>query len=274
MRQNGQRARNRLGPADADELGLAPMDGPPVTSRISPDGTKVALHLLRLRVPGRRLLRRPHDTGIIPSDRFASTPEYGKSYFRSPSWVTDTRIFNSGGYGSHVNIQDLGTEPYNWLTDQETDLGDAELTRGGRQARRGARLRQLDAHRLVLGRRQRALRPQAADPDRRSARPASRPGSTSPTWAPDGTRSPGREPDGIWIHRDAAGCEHPAAQAGAARRLGGRLGAPRTSTPGRARRPAAVGRPAAAGPPARRCGRRDQRRRRPRAAAPPRWRSR
>src|SRR5215207_4570102 len=117
MRQNGQ-VLNRLDPPTLMNSVSHPMDGVPVDVAISLDGTKVAYTFYGYECPVGASCGARTTTGIIPSDRFASTPEYGNSYFHSPSWVTNSRILNSGGYGSHVNIQDLGTEPYNWLTDQ------------------------------------------------------------------------------------------------------------------------------------------------------------
>ena len=118
-------------PADADELGLARWTAP-VDVAISPTA-QGRLHLLRLRVPGRRLLRRPHDDGIIPSDRFASAPRVRHELLPlAVAGSTDTRDPQLGRLRQpRRTSRTSGTEPFNWLTDQETDLGDAELTRAG-----------------------------------------------------------------------------------------------------------------------------------------------
>jgi hypothetical protein len=205
MRQNGQ-VLNRLDPPTLMNSVSHPMDGVPVDVAISPDGTKVAYSFYGYECPVGASCGARTTTGIIPSDRFASTPEYGKSYFHSPSWVTNARILNSGGYGSHVNIQDLGTEPYNWLTDQETDLGDAELTRAGDKlvAVRGYGDSTHIVWYSVTGN---ALSgPKPPDPTATCAT-GEQAGFDQPTWAPDGNQVAWSEPDGIWIHRDAAGCD-------------------------------------------------------------------
>ena len=190
MKQNGS-ILNRLDPPMLMNSVSHPMDGVPVDVAISPDGTKVAYSFYGYECPVGASCGARTTTGIIPSDRFAATAEYGQSYFRSPSWVTNTRIFNSGGYGSHINIQDLNTEPFNWVTDQQTDLGDAEVTRAGDKlvAVRGYN----DSTHIVWY----AVKgnvlsgPKPAERPRRSARPASRPASTSRPGRRTATRSPG-----------------------------------------------------------------------------------
>ena len=132
MRQNGDGAQPAR-PADADQLGLAPDGRHARRRRPLPRRRQVAYTFYGYECPVGASCGARTTTAIIPSDRAAATAEYGTSYFHDPSWVTNTRIFNSGGYGSHINIQDLGTEPYNWVTDNETDLGDAEVTRDGKK---------------------------------------------------------------------------------------------------------------------------------------------
>ena len=205
MRQNGQ-VLNRLDPPTLMNSVSHPMDGTPVDVAISPDGTKVAYTFYGYECPVGASCGARTTTGIIPSDRFASTPEYGKSYFHSPSWVTNNRILNSGGYGSHVNIQDLGTEPYNWLTDQQTDLGDAELTRAGDKlvAVRGYDNSTHIVWYSVAGNALSGPKPPTPTAICATGEQA---GFDQPTWAPDGNQVAWSEPDGIWIHRDAAGCD-------------------------------------------------------------------
>ena len=143
--------------------------------------------------------------------------------------MTNSRIFNSGGYGSHVNIQDLGTEPFNWVTDEETDLGDAEVTRAGDKL---VAVRGYDAstHIVWYSVTGDALSgPKPPDPTA-ICLTGEQAGFDQPTWAPDGNQVAWTEPDGIWIHRDAAGCEPRSSHAGAGGRERGRLG-PREREP-------------------------------------------
>ena len=109
MRQNGE-VLNRLDPPTLMNSVSHPMDGVPVDVAISPDGTRIAYSFYGYECPVGASCGARTTTGVIPSDRFSATAET-TSYFRNPSWVTNTRMFNSGGFGSHINIQDLGTEP-------------------------------------------------------------------------------------------------------------------------------------------------------------------
>jgi hypothetical protein len=208
MKQNGT-VLNRLDPPMLMNSVSHPMDGTPVDVAISPDGTKVAYTFYGYECPVGASCGARTTTGIIPSDRFAASAET-TSYFHSPSWVTNSRMLNSGGYGSHVNIQDLGTEPFNWLTDQETDLGDAELTRAGDKlvAVRGYGN---STHIVWYAVKGNALSgPKPAENPEALCLTNEQPGFDQPTWSPDGTQLAWAEPDGIWIHRDAAACSTPA----------------------------------------------------------------
>jgi len=208
MRQNGT-VLNRLDPPMLMNSVSHPMDGTPVDVAISPDGTKVAYTFYGYECPIGVSCGARTTTGIIPSDRFAASAEFGSSYFHSPSWVTNSRILNSGGYGSHVNIQDLGTEPFNWLTDQETDLGDAEVTRAGDKyvAVRGYG----DTTHIIWERVKGNVQsgPKPTELPEGICYTDEQPGFDQPTWSPDGNQLAWTEPDGIWIHRDAEACTTP-----------------------------------------------------------------
>ena len=203
MQQNGK-VLNRLDPPTLMNSVSHPMDGTPVDVAISPDGTKVAYTFYGYECPVGASCGARTTTGIIPSDRFSASAET-TSYFRSPSWATNSRILNSGGYGSHVNIQDLGTEPFNWLTDQETDLGDAELTRAGDKL---VAVRGYDASTHIVWYSVTGDALSGPKPPNPTAicLTGEQAGFDQPTWAPDGNQVAWTEPDGIWIHRDAAGC--------------------------------------------------------------------
>ena len=206
MRQNGHRAQPAR-PADADELGLAP-DGRRAGRRRDlarrHEGRLHASTATSARsAPPAARARRPGSSRPTASRARRST---ARATSTRPPGSRNSRILNSGGYGSHVNIQDLGTEPYNWLTDQQTDLGDAELTRAGDKlvAVRGYDDSTHIVWYSVTGNALSGPKPPAPTAICATGEQA---GFDQPTWAPDGNQVAWSEPDGIWIHRDAAGCE-------------------------------------------------------------------
>jgi hypothetical protein len=207
MRQNGA-VLNDLDPPTLMNSVSHPMDGVPVDVAISPDGRKIAYSFVGYECPVGASCGTRYVTGIIPSDRFSATATYGSSYFHNPSWVTNSRILNSGGFGSHINIQDLGTEPFNWVTDMETDLGDAEVTRQGDKlvAVRGYGSSTHIVWYRVNGNVLFGGKPPAPEATCQTGEAA---GFDQPNWSPDGNQVAWTEPDGIWVHADAAGCTSP-----------------------------------------------------------------
>ena len=205
MRQNGE-VLNELDPPALMNSVSHPMDGVPVDVAISPDGKKIAYSFVGYECPIGASCGTRYVTGIIPSDRFSAAPTYGSSYFHNPSWVTNSRILNSGGFGSHINIQDLNTEPYNWVTDMETDLGDAEVTRQGDKlvAVRGYGSSTHIVWYHVNGNVLSGGKPPAPDAFCQTGEQA---GFDQPNFSPDGNQVAWTEPDGIWVARDAADCD-------------------------------------------------------------------
>ena len=204
MRQNGE-VLNRLDPPALTNSVSHSMDGVPVEVAISPDGSKVAYSFTTYECPVGASCGARYATGIIPSDRAADTSVFGTSYFHNPSWVTNSRILNSGGYGSHINIQDLGTEPYNWVTDQETDLGNAEVNAQAAWSRCAATATRPTSSGTTSAACSRA----ASRLTRWPAAVGYAVGLDDPMWSPDGTAVAWTEPDGIWVKRDAANCDAP-----------------------------------------------------------------
>ena len=199
---------NRLDPPTLMNSVSHPMDGVPVDVALSPDGTKVAYSFYGYECPVGASCGARTTTGIIPSDRAATSAEFGSSYFHNPSWVTNSRIFNSGGYGSHINIQDLGAEPFNWVTDDETDLGDAEVTRDGKRlvAVRGYD----DSTHIVWYSVSGDVLSGGAPPQPESfCKTGEQAGFDQPTWSPDGAALAWTEPDGIWVKRQVDVCGPP-----------------------------------------------------------------
>jgi hypothetical protein len=205
MRQNGD-VLNRLDPPALMNSVSHSMDGVPVEVAISPDGTKVAYTFAGYECPVGASCGARSATGIIPSDRNVDSPVFGSSFFRNPSWVTNTRILNSGGFGSHINIQDLGAESFNWVNDMETDLGNAEVNPQGTGL---VAVRGYDETTSVVWYDVNGVQSggKPADPVARCVGYAV--GLDDPMWSPDGTAVAWTEHDGIWVKRDAASCETP-----------------------------------------------------------------
>ena len=245
-----------------------PMDGMPVDVAISPDGTKVAYTFYGYECPVGASCGARTTTGIIPSDRFAATRgvRHRATSTRppgSPTRGSSTRAATAATSTSRTS----GPSP---TTGSPTRRPTSATPRSRAPATSSSRCAATTTRRTSSGTRSRATRCPAPSRRPRGDLRDRRAGRLRPAhWAPDGNQVAWSEPDGIWIHRDAAGCDDPAAQARAARRLRGRLG-PRERQP------------RAAPDDGRRRDdrrRRDRRRRRPAAAAATgggsrRWRSR
>ena len=97
---------------------------------------------------------------------------------------------------------------YNWVTDIETDLGDAEVTRDGKKL---AAVRGYDSSTHIVwytvnGNVLAGGKPPAPDALCMTGQQA---GFDNPTWSPDGASLAWNEPDGIWVKRQVDVCGAP-----------------------------------------------------------------
>lgn len=205
MTQNGT-VLSMMDPPPLQNSVSHPLDGPPVQVSISPNGELVAYTFnswecaVGVECSGYRA------TGITRTDRLTPASTYGQSFFWAPSWVSNSRLLQSGGYLSQVMLKDLGAEPVHWFDDQDlpevgpgqsTDLDDADLSPDGRWLAtvRGYGAETRIAWYTVSGDARNGAPP--AVPDWLCATSALE-GLASPTWSPDSSVLAWQEPDGIW----------------------------------------------------------------------------
>lgn len=195
-------------PALRNSAGEA-MDGAVVDVALSPDGRLVAWSYVARTCPvGAGCLVR-YVTGYSTSARYTRAGR--PTYYRAPSWASNARTVQTGGFGSQVMLHDRTGAPRHWFDDMDvaaapnTDLADHELSPNGRWL---ASVRNYGADATIawyaVSGNARAGAPPAppvytcvTTPDARHA---------SPTWAPDSSAVAWASSDGIWVQPSAASC--------------------------------------------------------------------
>ena len=214
MKQNGA-VLNTINPPPLKNSVSHMVDGVPVKVAISPDGKLISWTFVTYECPiGVSCGARPV-TGYSAAGGLTDPSKYGSTYFTDPSWIGNTRTLQSGGYGSQVNIDDLGSgEPVHWFddgdyTENSTDLSDAELAPDGSRlaAVRGYGSSTHIIWYTVNGNAKQGPPPAAPTPECLTGELE---GLGGPTWAPDSKSLIWEEPDGIWLKSGIGGaCDTP-----------------------------------------------------------------
>ena len=219
MTQNGT-ILNELDPPPLMNSVSHPMDGVPVDVAISPDGSRIAYSFVSYECPVAAECRTRYATGYTAADRLTPPEPSGTTFFHNPSWVTSSRTLQFGGYGSQVNIHDVGTpEARHWFDDGDyaensTDLGDGELNRQGTDLAvvRGYGTNTHIMWYPISGNAQTGA-PPAVPEAAKGCAAGPQAGLSGPTWAPDGEalawaeKNPSTKQDEIWVKRQADVCD-------------------------------------------------------------------
>ncbi|KRF34457.1 hypothetical protein, partial [Nocardioides sp. Soil805] len=212
MTQSGRVLNVLDPPALPTSVGVA-IDGTPVDAAISPDGTRIAYTFTKYLTPSGASSGFRSATGYTSADRLTDPVPLRTTYFWSPSWVGSSRTLQSGGYGSQVQIHDLGAEPVHWFDDGDiyvpsTDVGNTELSRDGRYL---AAVRGYDETATVFWYAVNGNAISGAAPADPTPLCEIGPltGITNPTWGPDSDSLAWQEPDGIWTRAGAGDCTVP-----------------------------------------------------------------
>lgn len=219
MRQNGE-VLNRIDPAPLTNSVGQPVDGPPVSVAISPDGVRIAYTLVGYSCPVAADCAARGVTAYTAADRFTPAAAAGAPYRWQPSWVTNTRTLVFGGYLGQVNLHDVGQPAEaHWFDDEElhptnlTDLNDGELSRDGSKLAlvRGYAGNEFGNRPRIITYRVNGTAQSGPPPATPSEVCATNEddGFHAPTWAPDNVRLAWGMPQGIEVHADALNCAAP-----------------------------------------------------------------
>ncbi|HMT04789.1 MAG: hypothetical protein KDB48_09530 [Solirubrobacterales bacterium] len=213
MKQNGT-VLNAINPPPLKNTVSHMVDGVPVEVAISPNGKLITWAFVTYECPigvscGARTV-----TGYTASDRLTDPALYGSTYFTDPSWIGNSRTLQSGGYGSQVNIHDLGSgEPVHWFDDSDyaendTDLSDAELSPDGKRlaAVRGYGNSTHIIWYSVSGNAKSGPAPAVPAADCLTGELE---GLSGPSWSPESDDLVWEEPDGIWLKSNVGVCDTP-----------------------------------------------------------------
>ena len=184
-------------------VGVA-IDGTPAHAAISPDGRRIAYTFTKYLDPVGASPGYRSATGYTAADRLTDPAPHRTTYFWDPSWIGNGRTAQTGGYGSHVNLHDLGSEPKYWFGAESTDFGNTALSRDGRLL--AGILGYDDTSTLAfmeVSGNATSGPPPAAPEALCGVGPAL--GITNPAWGPGSTLL-WEESDGIWTHPDARRC--------------------------------------------------------------------
>lgn len=186
-----------------------PIGGQPQYVSASPDGKSIAYTQIAWQCPIGWSCGYRYATGYTTAN---GTAKGNSTYFRAPSWLSNTRTVQSGGYGSHAMLHTLGTSAVNWFNDDDVyptteDLGDLEVSRDGKWLI-ALRSHDADTH-VVWYRVNGSPATQTPPPPTAMCTTSTDPAFASPTLAPDGSAAAWEEGDGIWIKQDLTNCDSP-----------------------------------------------------------------
>jgi hypothetical protein len=201
----GGRVLNTIDPPSLHTGSDDDIDGTPIDLAISPDGARIAYTFSQVMCSGGNPCSA---TGYTAASKYspAGTP----TYFWDPSWVSNTRTLQTGGWGSQVQLHDITAQPVHWFDDHQlhspsTDVGDTELSPDGRHlaAIRGYGQDTAMVWYDVTGSAKEGPRPGL--PELFCGIPEA--GISGPTWAPDSDSLAWQEDDGIWTKSGVDICE-------------------------------------------------------------------
>ncbi len=205
MAKNGSVMRRITPPALPTSTGHQ-TQGTVTSAAISPDGKTIAFSALQVNPALRSAV------GYVTAATGAPTGL--TTYWSNPSWVTNSRTLQDGGYGSHAMLHEIAGASQHWFDDEDVygpdhdDLSDLEVSRDGRWliAVRGYGSGKHIIWYRVNGSAQTGAAPADPTPACNTNPDAS---FEDPTVSPDGSAAAWTEGDGIWIKDGLTDCDSP-----------------------------------------------------------------